>query len=140
MRSTAKSAYAYVPSSSDLGFVRPLHRVSAALQRDAGAVRLDGERRVVEIGSVQAHLKKTSFQLLAYLIGREGSWVGTAELRDNVLHAHFRVGASNVRWHVLQTRRALGAQAWCLHGCRRGYMFQLNECEARHCTRTLPPR
>jgi DNA-binding response OmpR family regulator len=101
-----------------------------------GAVKLDSHTYVATIGDWQASLKKTSFRLVAYLTERAGQWTRTQDLQVNVLQACCRAGASNVRWHVLEARRALGPMRWCLHSdSQRGYMLDMQPCGFSHCRR-----
>lgn len=85
-------------------------------------------------GVHEARFKRTSFYLFTYLHERAGRWIEAQELQQNVLRAHCRPGASNVRWHVLQARQALGPASFCLHNDRHNrYMFALERCRATHC-------
>lgn len=99
----------------------------------AGRLRLDTDAYAAHVGDWRASFKKTSFHLFAYLAERAGHWKRTEELQMNVLQAHCSVGASNVRWHVLEARRALGPMRWCLHSGRAGYMFDMQSCDLAHC-------
>jgi hypothetical protein len=78
--------------------------------------------------------KPTAFRLLSHLIRRPGTWVRSDSLQREVLGASAHDRASNVRWHVLQARRALGVRCALLHSDNRlGYMFDLAPCDRRHC-------
>jgi DNA-binding response OmpR family regulator len=100
----------------------------------SGTVRLDSQGFAAFIGSRRTSFRKTSFHLFAYLAERAGQWHRTGELQRNVLQACCTQGASNVRWHVLEARRALGSLRWCVHSDgRRGYMFDLQQCGFAHC-------
>lgn len=88
----------------------------------------------IRVGASTVILKPTSHALLAYLVGRRGRWVRAEELGSNVLGTTFERHASNLRWHVLQTRRALGGLSPALHSDNRlGFMFELEECGRPHC-------
>ncbi|HMJ13122.1 MAG TPA: hypothetical protein VK524_16995 [Polyangiaceae bacterium] len=118
-----------IPDAAEQGAERHSMGVASA----ACVPHLDFDRRVVEINAQQFRLKKTGFALVSHLVQRAGTWVSSGELRDEVLRTHFAAGASNIRWHMLEARRALGAAAGCLHSCRRGYMFALAACGTAHC-------
>jgi DNA-binding response OmpR family regulator len=103
---------------------------------DPMELRLDSVHQRAHMGSWEAQFKKTSFGVFAYLSEHAGIWVPADELRSAVLKTNCHKGASNVRWHVLQARRALGPLSWCLHSDqRRGYMFSTNACGGSHCLR-----
>jgi DNA-binding response OmpR family regulator len=117
-------------------------RVAAVARRiESTAVRaldvhLEANAMAVDIGSWRTHFTKTGFDLFACLARHTGVWITTEELRRRVLRTSFAPGASNVRWHVLKAREALGPFSWCLHGDRqRGYMVKLGSCDAFHCRR-----
>jgi DNA-binding response OmpR family regulator len=77
---------------------------------------------------------EAQYRIAAYLIGRTGEWVRTTTLQTEVLMAHAALGASNVRFHVLKMRAALGEHAVHLHSWqRRGYMWSTSSCDAPHC-------
>ncbi|HEY6560964.1 MAG TPA: hypothetical protein VI072_26995, partial [Polyangiaceae bacterium] len=119
-----------------LSRIHALARRSNPFTVSNGTVKLDSYAYVATIGARRAAFKKTSFRLFAYLVERAGQWTGTKDLQANVLQACCRVGASNVRWHVLEARRALGPMRWCLHSdSRRGYMFDMQPCGLTHCNR-----
>jgi len=84
--------------------------------------------------------KPTSFRMLSCLVDKGGQWVRADVLAREVLNTCFQKGASNVRWHVLQARRALGARGALLHSDNRlGYMFDLAPCSRKHCTTPSSP-
>ena len=98
------------------------------------AIHLDPHNHTAHIGMWRAQFKRTSFHLFAHLSRRPGAWVKSDELLSKVLRTHCSPGASNVRWHVLQTRRALGPLSWHLHGDPHfGYMYHTASCGRPHC-------
>jgi len=100
-------------------------RSGVTLQEQSQTVTILGERFVC---------KPTSFRVLSCLINSGGQWVRAEVLARDVLNTCFQKGASNVRWHVLQARRALGARGAFLHSDNRlGYMFDLAPCARKHC-------
>jgi DNA-binding response OmpR family regulator len=108
-------------------------RASAALDC-APVVALDEASLAVNISGEQVACKPTSFRLLAYLIERRGRWVQSETLGRDVIQSAFQRSASNLRWHVLQARRALGRRGPSLHSDNRlGFMFDLAPCGRRHC-------
>lgn len=125
-------------STEFLSRVRAVARRANPATAPPAAVGLDEAAYVATIGDWRASFTKTSFRLFAYLAERRGQWRSPAELQANVLKACCREGASNVRWHVLEARRALGPMRWCVHGdSRRGYMFDMRPCGLSHCHREL---
>lgn len=118
--------------------------VSSVLSKTAAAVgtRLQGQpvmmvdepSQTITILGDRFTCKPISFRLLAHLMHRQGSWVRSESLRREVLQSSVHDGASNIRWHVLQARRALGLHARLLHSDNRlGFMFDLAPCDRRHC-------
>lgn len=98
------------------------------------AMVLDEQSHTVMILGDRFTCKPTSFRLLSHLIHRRGTWVRSASLQRDVLQTSFHEGASNIRWHVLQVRRALGPRGVLLHSDNRlGFMFDLAPCDRRHC-------
>ena len=72
--------------------------------------------------------------MLSYLIRQRGRWIAADILRREVLNTCTQPGASNVRWHIFQARRAMLPLADLLHSDRvLGYMFDLVPCRRRHC-------
>ena len=101
-------------------------------------VRFDPRGQCAQLGSFRAYFTGTGYALFAYLAAQPGRWAHAEELRQHVLRTYYAPGASNLRWHVLQVREALGPLRWCLHGARhRGYMFDLHRCGVAHCTRAV---
>jgi DNA-binding response OmpR family regulator len=95
---------------------------------------LDEASQAVTILGDRFTCKPISFRLLAHLIHRQGSWIRSESLRREILQTSVQDGASNIRWHVLQARRALGLHARLLHSDNRlGFMFDLVPCDRRHC-------
>ena len=118
--------------------------VSRVLSKTAAAVgtrlqgqpllMLDESSQTITILGDRLTCKPISFRLLSHLIDLQGSWVRSESLRREVLQASIHDGASNIRWHVLQARRALGLHARLLHSDNRlGFMFDLVPCDRRHC-------
>jgi DNA-binding response OmpR family regulator len=102
--------------------------------RDRQLVLLDEHALAVTILGERFACKPTSFRILSHLIHRRGHWVRAEALKREVLQTSFQDGASNVRWHVLQARRALGSRRELLHSDNRlGFMFELARCDRRHC-------
>jgi DNA-binding response OmpR family regulator len=98
-------------------------------------VMLDEPSLAITIRGQRFVCKPTSFRLLSFLVHQRGQWVRAEALARDVLGVCFQKGASNLRWHALQARRALGAQSALLHGDNRlGYMFDLSPCSRRHCS------
>jgi DNA-binding response OmpR family regulator len=88
----------------------------------------------VSIHSYVARLTEAQFRILAHLIAMSGRWVRTQSLQDRALASHATIGASNVRYHVMNARIALGPHAEHLHGWqRRGYMWSFKHCDTPHC-------
>src|SRR5262249_11468960 len=84
-------------------------------------------------GSV-TRLTEAQFGLVARLSATPGQWVRSNVLQREVLKAHAAFGASNVRFHILKARAALGTFAMYLHGSqRRGYMWSPHRCDYPHC-------
>jgi DNA-binding CsgD family transcriptional regulator len=97
-------------------------------------VTLLEEDNALRISGVTIPCKPTSFGVLSYLIERRGHWVRSETLRSEVLRTSVQYSASNVRWHVLQARRALGRFAPLLHSDNRlGFMFEMKRCTRPHC-------
>jgi DNA-binding response OmpR family regulator len=97
-------------------------------------VTLDEPSLTVTIFGEPFVCKPTGFRTLSRLIHQSGQWVRADVLARDVLGVCFQKGASNLRWHVLQARRALGAHSVFLHGDNRlGYMFDLVPCSRKHC-------
>ena len=95
---------------------------------------LDEDSLTVTVANEHFACKPTSFRVLAHLIHRRGRWIRSEELRSQVLATTFQQDASNIRWHVLQARRALGSRANWIHSDNRlGFMFDLAPCGRRHC-------
>ncbi len=95
----------------------------------------DAEFRIGIEGSVM-QLTPTEFRMVRHLVIREGIWVKASEL---AIHGGLPLqpGSPNVRWHIHQARRRLGAHAWMLHGSRpSGYMFRRSSCGGHHCLGT----
>jgi DNA-binding response OmpR family regulator len=102
--------------------------------QDQPLIMLDEASYLVTIMGDRFNCKPISFRLLSHLIRRQGSWVRSESLQRDVLQASVHDGASNIRWHVLQARRALGQHAGLLHSDNRlGFMFGLASCDRRHC-------
>jgi DNA-binding response OmpR family regulator len=81
-------------------------------------------------------LTPVQFRIVAHLKERATQWVRSAELQRDALEVHAATGASNVRFHVLRLRTALGASGAHLHSWqRRGYMWSEASCEAPHCSK-----
>lgn len=98
------------------------------------AILLDEASLTVSLWGRRFPCKPTSFRLLAHLIHNQGRWIRSEALKHEVLQVSVQPGASNVRWHVLQARRALHTADRFLHSdCRLGYMFTLDRCDRRHC-------
>ena len=126
---TAPSSHWSRVSSSDCADVSPapiaVHDPWLSLDEDSLTVTISNERFV---------FKPTAFRLLSHLIHRRGRWIRTDKLRRDVLATAFDQHASNVRWHVLQVRRALGSHAHLIHSDNRlGFMFDPSPCGRRHC-------
>jgi DNA-binding winged helix-turn-helix (wHTH) protein len=103
------------------------------------AVVLDEGSYTVTILGERFACKPTSFRLLSHLIQRQGSWVRSESLQRDVLQTSVHDGASNIRWHVLQARRALGLRGELIHSDHQlGFMFDLAPCDRRHCTMRRP--
>src|SRR5262245_49429232 len=117
-----------------------LHKTAAVVGwgkhlQDQPAVVLDEESHTVTIMGDRFACKPTSFRLLSHLIQRQGSWVRSESLQREVLQTSVHDGASNIRWHVLQARRALGLRGGLIHSDHQlGFMFDLAPCDRRHCT------
>jgi DNA-binding response OmpR family regulator len=112
----------------------------AAAETVTQSLTLEGESLTVTICGERFVCKPISFRLLSRLIERRGQWIRTEALGREVLQAAFQQGASNVRWHVLQARRALGWRGGLLHSDNRlGFMFDFAACARRHCARPGPP-
>jgi DNA-binding response OmpR family regulator len=95
---------------------------------------VDWSRLAIAIGGDTFVFQPTSFRLIAHLIDNYGRWVRAETIRAAVLLSAVQPGASNVRWHVLQARLALGDFRKALHSDRSlGVMFQLTSCDRRHC-------
>jgi hypothetical protein len=105
------------------GFAHPL---GVMLDEQSLTIWIDGEAFVC---------KPTSFRILSCLVDKSGQWVRADALALEVLGGSFQKGASNLRWHVLQARRALGARGAFLHSDNRlGYMFDVAPCSRKHCS------
>ena len=101
---------------------------------DQPVVMLDEASHGVTILGDRFNCKPISFRLLSHLIHRQGSWVRSESLQREVLQVSMQDGGSNIRWHVLQARRALGLHAGLLHSDNRlGFMFGIALCDRRHC-------
>jgi DNA-binding response OmpR family regulator len=99
------------------------------------AYAIDEQSLTVIISNDRFNCKPISFRLLSHLIDQRGRWIRTDELRRQVLATTFEQDASNVRWHILQARRALGGRANLIHSDNRlGFMFDPHPCARRHCT------
>ena len=107
---------------------------TTALTSGGTAVSTDEDSLMVSISNERFVCKPTSFRVLSHLIHHRGRWIRTEELRRQVLATAFEQDASNIRWHVLQARRALGSRANVVHSDNRlGFMFDLFPCARRHC-------
>lgn len=121
-----------------LSRIHALARRSSSSASPVELVRLDYDAYMATVGGRHIVFKKTSFNVFAYLAERAGQWRRTEDLQVNVLQSCCSEGASNVRWHVLEARRALGPLRWCLHSdSRRGYMVAMQPCGLVHCNREL---
>lgn len=88
----------------------------------------------IALDSRPIRLTEVQYGIVARLVASTGEWVRTGALQKEVLKANAARGASNVRFHVLQIRRALGRRAGCLHSRqRRGYMWSPRACDTPHC-------
>jgi DNA-binding response OmpR family regulator len=97
-------------------------------------IMVDEESHTVMLLGDRFTCKPTAFRLLSHLIRRPGTWVRSESLQREVLGACAHDRASNVRWHVLQARRALGVRSGLLHSDNRlGFMFDVAPCDRRHC-------
>jgi hypothetical protein len=109
------------------------HRFAGVLD-GAPVLALDEASLTVNIQGEEISCKPIGFRLLSYLIERRGQWVRSEALGRIVLQCAFQRSASNLRWHVLQARRALGRRRTSLHSDNRlGFMFDLAPCGRRHC-------
>jgi len=126
------------PGDAGILVARLLSKTAAAALstrlQDQPLVTLDDASCAVTILDDRFTCKPISFRLLSHLINRQGSWVRSESLQREVLQASVHDGASNIRWHVLQARRAFGLHARLLHSDNRlGFMFAVALCDRRHC-------
>jgi len=64
--------------------LRPQHLLDSSWDFADDALRIDLQRRLVEAGGKEVHLTRLEFDLLKYLIKRQGMPVGRSDLIDNV--------------------------------------------------------
>jgi DNA-binding response OmpR family regulator len=116
----------------------PTHDLAGSLSamgsKHQRQVTLDEPALTITIFGEPFVCKPTGFRTLSRLIQESGQWIRADVLARDVLGVCFQKGASNLRWHVLQARRTLGAHGVFLHGDNRlGYMFDLVPCSRKHC-------
>lgn len=89
-------------------------------------VRIDPDKRMVQVGPKSVKLTPTEFAIFQYLAERPGIWISSDRIISEVIGTHHAPRTALVRVHVHHIRRKLGECGWCLraeHG--RGYMLSV---------------
>ena len=89
-------------------------------------VRIDPDKRMVQVGPKSVKLTPTEFAIFQYLAERPGIWISSDRIISEVIGTHHAPRTALVRVHVHHIRRKLGDCGWCVraeHG--RGYMLSV---------------
>jgi DNA-binding response OmpR family regulator len=89
-------------------------------------VRIDPDKRTVQVGPKSVKLTPTEFAIFQYLAERPGMWISSDRIISEVIGTHHAPRTALVRVHVHHIRRKLGDCGWCVraeHG--RGYMLSV---------------
>lgn len=83
---------------------------------------LDEAGFVLRLDSVEAHLTKSEFAIMAYLVAHREQWISAQDLLRDVLGPNHAAGTSLVRVHMHNIRRKLGIRGRAIQVVRgRGY-------------------
>jgi DNA-binding response OmpR family regulator len=85
-----------------------LRRASPDARAEVGKIELDPARLLVRVDRAEAHLTRKQFEVFSYLAARQGRWVHTSEILQEVYQSHHAPDTSLVRVQIHGIRRALG--------------------------------
>lgn len=101
-----------------------LRRLWSDVDPEELRVSVDLGARAITIGGYRVRMSRRQFAIFLYLLERRERWVPAAEILEYVFDTHHDPSTALVRVHVLNARKALGADyAWVLqsedgHGYR----------------------